>query len=543
MVSAQETAPVDSLPLPRLPAPVCRDVTPAPEGAGRMPASVRAAELAGAVTQTATLYRRASSVRVTRCGAEERLPWRIARLHEVGGVRLALLPIRLDGSANSAFPVDRDNGAAWGGRGYLAAASGGLALRWGPVSAAFTPLASTQQNRSYGHPAERRPGFEPEINPAHAGEIDWPYRPDSTSFSTFDPGQSYVRLDYAGAAVGVSTENLWWSPSVRNAILLGNSAPGFAHAFVGTSTPVATRIGGFDAELFWGQLEESESFDGDAGNDERMLAGVSASYTPRWVNGLTLGYARLSMTTIPQTGYSVADVLLIPYGRAHPLEGTPGGAGADHAMSSYSARWVHPESGFEVYGELARIRRDRQARDRADSLATSGHGVLGGIGKAIERDRGLLRFYLEAGDLSNAIDPVTGLTSATFYTDANIRQGYTHRGQLLGHPAGPGSNFQTLGADLFGGWGSAGVYVERIAYAEDAYLDLYAHRFGVHGHDVSLEAAGRYRWRRGAFDVEAEVATMQRRNRQFNFRTPEGLDRVLLERNWRGRLGLAWHGF
>ena len=525
-----------------MPPPVCRDVTPAPETAGRMPAAVRAAEVAGAVTQTAALYRRASTVRVSRCGAEERLPWRRTRSHSWGGIGIALLPLRAEGSVNSAFPVDRDNAGAWAGRGYLAAAAGGVALRWGPLSAALAPLISWQENRAYDHPAERRPGFEPEINPAHAGEIDWPYRPDSSSFSTVDPGQSYIRLDYAGAAAGVSTENLWWSPSLRNPILLGNSAPGFVHAFVGTSDPVATRLGEFDAELFWGQLEESASFDGDAGNDERMLAGVSASYAPRWVEGLTVGYARVSMTTIPQTGYSLADVLLVPYGRAHPLEGTPGGAGADHAMSSYAARWVHPESGFEVYGELARIRRDRQARDRADSLSTSGHGVLGGVGKVIERDVGLLRVYVEAGDMSNAIDPVTGLTSATFYTDANIRQGYTHRGQLLGHPAGPGSNFQTLGADLFGGWGSAGVYVERIAYAEDAYLDLYAHRFGVHGHDVSLEAAVRHRLRLGAFDVEAEFGTMQRRNRQFNFRTPEGLDRVLLERNWRGRLRLAWHG-
>ena len=57
-----------------------------------------------------------------------------------------------------------------------------------------------------------------------------------------------------GVGAGLSTENLWLGPGLRNSILLTNNAPGFPHLFLGTSKPVDIYIGSLDVLALWGQL-------------------------------------------------------------------------------------------------------------------------------------------------------------------------------------------------------------------------------------------------------------------------------------------------
>ena len=57
--------------------------------------------------------------------------------------------------------------------------------------------------------------------------------------------------------MGVSTENLWWGPGVRNSLIMSNNAPGFGHISFNTTAPVLTKIGSFEWQLISGVLQNS----------------------------------------------------------------------------------------------------------------------------------------------------------------------------------------------------------------------------------------------------------------------------------------------
>jgi hypothetical protein len=70
-------------------------------------------------------------------------------------------------------------------------------------------------------------------------------------------GQSSIRLNYQGLSLGLSSENIWWGPSVRNSIMMSNQAQGFNHITFNTTKPVKTLIGNFEWQVVTGRLEAS----------------------------------------------------------------------------------------------------------------------------------------------------------------------------------------------------------------------------------------------------------------------------------------------
>jgi hypothetical protein len=44
-------------------------------------------------------------------------------------------------------------------------------------------------------------------------------------------GQSSIRLTFGPASIGLSNENIWWGPGIRNSLIMSNNAPGFKHHY------------------------------------------------------------------------------------------------------------------------------------------------------------------------------------------------------------------------------------------------------------------------------------------------------------------------
>ena len=66
----------------------------------------------------------------------------------------------------------------------------------------------------------------------YATVVDRPQRFGDGAYARVDAGQSQVRLDLLGAAVGFSNAHEWWGPAQRYPFLLGTNAAGFPHVFV-----------------------------------------------------------------------------------------------------------------------------------------------------------------------------------------------------------------------------------------------------------------------------------------------------------------------
>ncbi len=189
--------------------------------------------------------------------------------------------------------------------------SGGAVGRLGPVTVAIQPSLIYTENRSFplasSLPIPTRSLFANPWYPRRGiggQSIDLPQRFGSEDFWTIDLGPSYVRADLGPAAVGFSNQNMWWGPAMRNAIVLSDNAPGFLHAFLGTSSPTSIAIGRVEARWIWGRLAESEYFDSDPTNDRRFVTGLVLGFVPKPLPGLHLGAARLFYELIPAGGSS-----------------------------------------------------------------------------------------------------------------------------------------------------------------------------------------------------------------------------------------------
>ena len=141
--------------------------------------------------------------------------------------------------------------------------------------------------------------------------IDMPERFGNTNHNKTTFGQSSIRLNWKSLSLGISNENLWWGPSIRNSIMMSNHAESFKHMTFNTIKPIKTFIGNFEWQIITGRLENSgftpprtdiehagrklyipKINQNGKTDDWRYLQGYIFSYSPKWIDGLSLGLIR-----------------------------------------------------------------------------------------------------------------------------------------------------------------------------------------------------------------------------------------------------------
>lgn len=471
------------------------------------------------------------------CAAPSRVSALARQLATPSGNGVRLLSPELLVVGNSAYPRDWNDGVLWSGRGLSTALSAGVRAQWGALSAAIAPVVTYQSNADFdivAYPDTTRSEFSYRWR---AG-IDAPQRFGTGSFSRIDAGQSYVRVDLRGFGAGFSNENLLWGPARRNPLLLSGTAGGFPHAFLETGRPVDIWVGDLEFQAFWGGLEESEYFDNEPDNDSRMLAGLLVALQPRILEGLTIGGSRIqSMTWWPEL--SLMDIALRPY---RGVSSNPGGRGGDNQLLGFFFRWKSAETGFEVYGEWARDDHWGTWTQLLRNLDSSQAWGLG-LQKLIRRGDDAIRISAEVTHLADALPSrmVHRSGPIAFYTNSSVRQGHTHRGQMLGAPIGTGGEALFIGGDYFWSAGRTSLSVERARYNEDAYSARFAPTFRAGARDTELSVRAGHLAAFGALSVDAELGWSMRYNRGLL-----GLDSIEPGEPYRRddnlslRLGLRW---
>ncbi|CAN5793832.1 hypothetical protein BH23GEM5_BH23GEM5_30230 [soil metagenome] len=425
----------------------------------------------------------------------------------------------------SSLPFSLNNGAMWEGRGASAQFMTGLRAEYGPVSLILAPQLVYAQNRRFATlaPALREPlnGRIAFSSPwvTDTALIDLPIRFGDEALVRLDPGQSSLTVTLPVVATGVATENQWWGPGIRNAIVMSNNAPGIPHFFVRTASPLRTPIGAIEAKWMVGALRESLFFDTIATNDLRSLSGAVVTLQPRWERDLTLGLARVVYA--PANG--LGDVLGASgnvfgrWERRAAVNDTSWTPRTEQILSLFG-RWIFPADGFEAYAEWAR---HELPVSFADLLRAPNHtqGYTVGLQWARPLQKGAFRIQAE---LTNLEQSATFKQRAvdTYYTSRVIPQGYTHQGQVIGAAIGPGSSSQWLAGDYLASRGDVGLFLGRIRWETDA---LYASRSpaefrdfrSFHAHDVSVLAGVRGGYNLGGFRADAEFVLEKRYNYLF----------------------------
>jgi hypothetical protein len=379
---------------------------------------------------------------------------------------------------NSALPNSMNDGGQWAGRGTSASAMTGVRFRWWRIAGTIAPEIFGTSNALFSF----RPGTFPGRSPygswsnGNLPSIDQPTRFGYRSFVGVTPGQSSLEVRAKTIGVGVSTENLWWGPGLRTAIVMSNNAAGIPQAYVRSIAPLRSPIGSFEGRILLGFLTESPYFDSEPRNDHRSMSAGVITLTPVIDSNLTIGATRASYGSLRHLGglgrHTFDFVKTLPSSHRDEIQ-------------SVFARWGFPSSGFAVHGEWSRLRIPSVREMLITPERTQGYTVGLQWSEGIAGGRFRLRMQGEATMLEQPRLPFNG-RSLGYYASSRVAQGYTQYGQVIGAATGPGSSSQWLAADLASrGW-TMGLELERIRWDDDAYYAEAPTGFLYVTHDVSL---------------------------------------------------------
>jgi hypothetical protein len=418
---------------------------------------------------------------------------------------------------NSELPYSLNDGALWAGRGWSGLVRAGVDARRGRVRLVLQPELTIAENRAF----ELRPNRDPSRSTfawpwgCVRCDIDLPSRFGDRTWRLLSPGQSALTVDVGPIVAGVATENDWWGPGVRNALLLSNNAEGVPHALVRTRAPLRTRIGEVEARWSLGVLTPSLYIDSAPLTHWRSLNSVAATLRPSALPSLTVGIARSVVTPIPsRAGVAVhaLDALL----RWSPVPSdTTRNPNADQYTSLF-ARWVLAAARTELYAEWARQGTPRSFGEVLLAPHDAGAITLGArslqpLGGANARSH--VRLGLELTSVEQSYTFHDRPVPPPFYAGRATREGYTQRGQVLGAAIGPGGSSQWLGADLVRGSAEVGLSLARVRWNNDVmYLHPNANFFR---HDVSTLLGARAAVATRMADVAIDVTSGRRYNYLF----------------------------
>lgn len=415
---------------------------------------------------------------------------------------------------NSAIPFSINDGALWAAKGLSGLVMAGVQAQAGPVRLVLAPELSYTENGAFDDilpydwgPEQRARYRAPWQSGTHS--IDLPVRPGSGERRRLHPGQSSLTVRAGPVALGAATENQWWGPGVRNAVLLGGQAAGIPHLFLRTARPLTTPLGRVEARWIAGGLRESEWFNADASDDWRSLSAAAVVLTP--AEGVSLGLARSVYSGADGAAGALkngADVLLRWRGAGDTLAARP-----FEQMTSLFGRMVLPADGAEAYAEWVRYRLPGSVRELLERPEhTQGYTV--GMQWLRPAPGGSVRLQAEHTYLEKS-PSYRALPMGSYYASRAVPQGYTHEGQVIGAPVGPGASGQWLGVDWLGRGARAGVFAGRIRWANDALYDKPAPNSTFRGHDVTLLGGLRGGADVGGARVSAEWTAGKRWNYLF----------------------------
>lgn len=351
-------------------------------------------------------------------------------------------------SFNTAAPYGQNDGALWQGKGYNSSLTAGARLEVYGFEVTIKPQLSFSQNLDFDYMASNYNseygyfwGYGTNVG------IDLPQRFGDSAFWTYDWGDTEIRYTWKTLTIGFGTQSPWLGPAWLNPMLGSNNAATYPKLDLGIRQTslympwLGWYIGDVEARIWTGYMSESNYFDIDSSNDHNMLNALSFSYGPSFIPGLTLGLNRVFLTKWKWENLKYIGRLFTT-----ARENDVSGAGEDQ-KASFTADWLFPKSGFEVYGEIGIDDFSSRRWDYPFHTMTYTVGMKKSLDPFPRKGiRGELIFEWNNMEMSQDFQ---FQWPYNVYFHHQITQGYTNQGQLLGTGYGPGGNAQYLGYKVF----------------------------------------------------------------------------------------------
>ena len=376
-------------------------------------------------------------------------------------ISLLLLDPEIFFSGSSSYArTELNDGALWQGRGMNAILTTGIEFSSKYIDIIYYPEFWIAQNQFY-QVVTPDPGQANQDVGYFFNGIDYPQRMGGNALWNYNWGQSGFHLNIWKLTLGFSHENIKSGPSIINPLLLSNNASGFWHMNFGLKN-TETKIGNFEWQFFWGQLNESDFFDSNENNDNTFISGMLFAYAPQFIPGLTLGLNRTLASNWEDLNGDIFFKIFNPI-----FFNTSYGRDVVDQRASLTLEWQFPTVGFKFYGEL--FFEDYSTNIKTFILVPE-HATAYTLGmmKSYPVRSGKLITIFEISQLIQSRDYEVGLgTGGTYYTHHIVNHGHTNEGQILGAGIGPGSDSKTFLVDWYSNWGKIGLKLQRIGWHKD----------------------------------------------------------------------------
>lgn len=443
-----------------------------------------------------------------------------------GKLEISLLPMSIQTQFNTDHPYGWNDGAMIPAKGAQTLISAGFFLHYGMLTVQFRPEFDYAANTAFSTFNLDTYGINVAKYYDFYNNVDLPARFGKTAYTRAYWGQSSIRLNYNDVSFGLSSENLWWGPGIRNSLLMSNSAPGFKHITLNTIKPVKTAIGSFEGQLIAGRLENSgygvlepewDYFSSTLyvpkPNYWRYVSGLAVTWQPKWVPGLFFGLTRSSQ---------LYENDLSKFGDYLPFFSSSNKVNADQPAekrdnrSSIFMRWLWPEEHAEVYFEYGHNNNTGDQRNQTLEPARN-RAYIFGLRKMLpfntSRGENIL-VSIEATQLQETKSSDI-LSADSWYINKYVRQGYTNRGEVLGAGIGPGANSQTLDISWVKGLKKLGFQLERYVHNNDLYIYTYINNQDSRRHWTDLSVAFNGEWNYKNFIFNAKMMAVKSLNYQW----------------------------
>ena len=423
--------------------------------------------------------------------------YRTTSKNKSGSIEIKTLGIDYFIEFNSRHPYNRNNGTMIPNRGYQHIISPGIYFKTGPLRIQIKPEHHFSQNKKFDGFWE---GHYPEIWAKRYGlwnTIDMPERFGNNEHNKTTLGQSSIRLNFKNISLGLSSENLWWGPSIRNSIMMSNHAQGFNHITLNTTKPIKTLIGNFEFQIVSGRLESSgynpPNIDyeyagtklyvpkinqlGDT-KDWRYMQGFVISYSPKFIKNLSVGLIRwVNM-------YSA-----LVDGKYTWMRGNPSYFPAfrnlfrkndkfiDYEAQTNQAAGIFLKSIWkdamaEIYFEF---HHNDSKQNLRDLFLDSDHSRASTIGlqKIYKGKKDNFLFGWEWTQMEQSASRLLR-NAGSWYQHGYVYDGYTNRGEVLGSSIGPGSNSHFISIERLRKNEKIGIALEIIDNDNDFYHEAFA---------------------------------------------------------------------
>ena len=399
---------------------------------------------------------------------------------------------------NSNHPYNRNNGTMIPNRGYQHIVSPGIFLEIGPLSIQFKPEHHFSENKEFDTFWE---GHYPIIWAKRYrlwNKIDMPERFGNNNHNKTTFGQSSVRLNWKNISLGVSSENIWWGPSIRNSIMMSNHAQGFNHITFNSIEPFKTKIGNFEWQFITGRLESSgfkppgsdRTYAGTniyipkinqylETDDWRYLQGIVLSYSPKWIDGMSLGLIRWTQmySALVKGKYAWLEKGKRTYFPLFANIFRRDNSNIDYEIQTNEAlglfmNWLWKDTKAEFYFEFHH--NDSKINFR-DLLLDSDHSRAATIGlqKIFNIEKSNYLFSWEWTQMEQTAGRLLR-NASSWYEHYMVFDGYTNKGEVLGSSIGPGSNSHYFSLQKIKDKSSVGFALEVIDHDNDFYYEAFA---------------------------------------------------------------------